>query len=92
MIPEAKRRGLAEALRRGPVRFKNGAVVERDVRHGADLLVHRGEDVRRVNEFALDQIAQAYEAALAEPEPPPPPPPAKVKQTEGRADFGPCPF
>lgn len=92
MIPEAKRRALADALQRGPVRFKNGAVVERDVRHEADLLVHLGEDVRRVNEFAHDQIAQAYEIALAGPPPPAPPPVAAVKATRSRTDFGRCPF
>lgn len=91
MISEAKRRALADALRRGPVRFKNGAVVEWDPDWPSDLLIHCNGDVRRVNVHAHDQIAQAYETALAGP-PPDPPPVAKVKPTRSRTDFGPCPF
>lgn len=90
MIDPAKRRALVEALAAGPVRFKSGAEVDRDGE--VDLLVtYPDGQARRVNEFAHDQIAQAYEAALTLPEPPPPPV-AKVKQTRSRTDFGECPF
>jgi hypothetical protein len=92
MIPEAKRRGLVEALRAGPVRFKSGAVVGRDPDWFADLVVRYPDGrSRRVNEFAHDQIAQAYEAALVLP-PPPAPPPQTFKPTRSRRDFGGCPF
>lgn len=92
MIPEAKRRGLEQALRSGePVRFKNGAVVERDAECPVDLLIHRGEQLDRVNEHALDQIARAYALALAPVPPPPPRAPAPSRKLADR-DWGPCPF
>jgi hypothetical protein len=96
VIPDAKRRGLEQALRRGPVRFKNGAMVDRHPDHGADLLVTRpdGDSVVTtvVNQHAHDQIGWAYLIALAEPPPPPPPSSAPIKRTRSRTDFGDCPF
>lgn len=93
MIPEAKRRALADGLQRAPVVFKNGSVVWRDEQHRGDLIVTLADGTeRRVNEFAHDQIAQAYEIALAGPPPVAPPPVARIKPTRSRTDFGPCPF
>jgi hypothetical protein len=75
------------------VTFKGtGATVRRDPGWHSDLLVDRSDgSTRRVNEFAHDQLAQAYAIAIAEPVPPAPPPQV-FKPTRSRTDFGECPF
>jgi hypothetical protein len=92
VIDEAKIAGLRQGLARGPVQFKNGAIVWRDEDCRADLIVTRTDGTeRRVNEFAHDQLAQAYTLAITPAEPPVPPQP-KIKPTRSRTDFGDCPF
>jgi hypothetical protein len=92
VIDAAKIEGLRQSLARGPVQFKNGAIIWRDEDHRADLLVTRTDgSERRVNEFAHDQLAQAYALAIEDPEPPPPPAPV-IRPPRSRTDFGECPF
>jgi hypothetical protein len=95
VIPTAKIEGLRQLLaREGVATLRNGMRITRDPDWPADLLVlpEDGEHRRRVNEFAHDQLRQAYEIALAGPPPPPPPPVAPIRRVRSRVDFGGCPF
>lgn len=79
-ISEAKLKGLAQALDAGPVKFKNGAVIERvievtgkgeDEKQERVLLVTRPETGGAI--FTALELRPAYELALYGPKKPQPP-------------------
>ena len=98
MIPEAKITALREALeRKGTVTFKNGSVVERELKRVTDVNGKGDMEIRQVARLVVKrpaggsmrfadsdaEIRRAYEMALNGPRP---------KQQPTERDFGEVPF